>query len=79
MIEYDEQELEDLLALEKPKKKKKKNHQNPKEKDTKTTTNKRKMPRNIVKKDISLLECYKCHLVGHYADRCPERQNQSAK
>jgi hypothetical protein len=71
VIEYDEQELEDLLALERPKKKK--NRQNPKEKDTKTKTNKRKIPRNIVKKDISLVECYKCHLMGHYADKCPEK------
>jgi hypothetical protein len=55
VVEYEENELRDLLALEVPKRKKKK----------------------IKKKDNSKVLCYKCKELGHYADKCPERDNKA--
>jgi hypothetical protein len=54
-LEYEENEVRDLLALEIPK-------------------NKKKM---IKKKDISKVQCFKCKELGHYADKCPERDNKA--
>jgi hypothetical protein len=49
IVEYEEQELRDLLALERPKK----------------------------KKDNSKVLCFNCKELGHYADKCPERDNKA--
>jgi hypothetical protein len=55
VVEYEENEVRDLLALEIPKKKKKK-------KD---------------KKDNSKVLCFNCKELGHYADKCPKRDNKA--
>jgi tRNA(Met) C34 N-acetyltransferase TmcA len=52
IMEYEKQELEDLLALEKPKKKK---------------------GISQVRKDLSLVTCYRCGNKGHYANECLEK------
>jgi hypothetical protein len=57
MVEYEENEVRDLLALETPKKKKK----------------------MIKKKDNSKVMCFKCKELGHYADKCPERDNEATR
>jgi hypothetical protein len=49
IVEYEEPELRDLLALERPKK----------------------------KKDNSKVLCFNCKELGHYADKCPERDNKA--
>jgi hypothetical protein len=54
MVEYEENEVRDLLALEISKKKKK----------------------MIKKKDNSKVLCFKCKELGHYADKCPEKDNK---
>jgi hypothetical protein len=48
IMEYEEPELRDLLALERPKK----------------------------KKDNSMVLCFNCKELGHYADKCLERDNK---
>jgi hypothetical protein len=48
MVEYEENEVRELLALERPQK----------------------------KKDISKLMCFNCKELGHYANKCPERDNK---
>jgi hypothetical protein len=54
-LEYEENEVKDLLALEIPKKKKKK---------------------KIKEKDNSKVLCLNCKELGHYADKCPERETK---
>jgi hypothetical protein len=49
IVEYEEQELRDLLALERPEN----------------------------KKDTSKVRCFNCKELGHYADKCPERDNKA--
>ena len=62
-IEYDRQELENLLALEEPKKKRKlginKHHSEP-------------------KRDISQVLCFTCNNKGPYANECPEKKAEEA-
>jgi hypothetical protein len=55
VVEYEENEVRDLLALEIPKKKKK----------------------MIKKKENSKVLCFKCKELGHYADKCPQRDNKA--
>jgi hypothetical protein len=54
-VEYEKNEVRDLLALEIPKRKKKK----------------------IKEKENSKVQCFKCKELGHYADKCPERDNKA--
>jgi hypothetical protein len=54
IVEYEENEVRDLLALEAPNKKMK-----------------------IKKKDNSKVMCSNCKELGHYADKCPERDNKA--
>jgi hypothetical protein len=53
VVEYEENEVRDLLALEISKKKK------------------------IKKKDNSKVLCFRCKELGHYVDKCPERDNKA--
>jgi hypothetical protein len=53
-LDYEENEVRDLLALEIPKKKKK-----------------------IKKKENSKVMCFRCKELGHYANKCPERDNKA--
>jgi hypothetical protein len=55
IVEYEDNEIRDLLALELPKNKKKK----------------------IKKKDNSKVLCFHCKELGHYADKCLERDNKA--
>jgi hypothetical protein len=55
-LEYEENEVKDLLALEIPKKKKKK---------------------KIKEKDNSKVLCLNSKELGHYADKCLERDNKA--
>ena len=62
-IEYDRQEIEDLLALGESKKKRKlgsnQHHSEP-------------------KRYISQVLCFKCNNKGHYANECPEKMAEEA-
>jgi hypothetical protein len=49
IVEYEEKELRDLLALERPKR----------------------------RKDNSKVLCFSCKELGHYANKCPERNNKA--
>jgi hypothetical protein len=53
-MDYEENEVKDLLALEISKKKKK-----------------------IKKKYNSKVLCFHCKELGHYVDKCPERDNKA--
>src|SRR4051812_2540978 len=83
---YEEHELEELLALERPKKKKKDISQlqcyNCKEKGhyanecpekKKNQRNKQEAMIPKEKKDISQVMCFQCKELGHYASNCPEK------
>jgi hypothetical protein len=56
-VEYEENEVRDLLALEIPKKEKKKTKE----------------------KDNSKMLCWNCRELGHYANKCPEKDNKANK
>jgi hypothetical protein len=51
IVEYEESELRDLLALGRPKR----------------------------KKDNSKVLCFNCKELGHYAKKCPEKDNKAHK
>jgi hypothetical protein len=57
VVEYEENEVRDLLALEIPKKEKKKTKE----------------------KDNSKMLCWNCRELGHYANKCPEKDNKANK
>jgi hypothetical protein len=80
IVEYEENEVRDLLALERPKRKK----DNSKVvcfKCKELGHYERKCPgryhkvniQDSVKRDLRLITCYKCKQKGHYADRCSEK------
>jgi hypothetical protein len=76
-VEYGENEVRDLLALERPKKKKD---------DSQVMCFKCKelghyadkcsgrynKVKDSMKRDIRLVTCYRCKQKGHYADKCSE-------
>jgi hypothetical protein len=78
-VDYEEKEVRDLLAFERPKKKKDTSKMwcfNCKElgyyaKKCPEHNNKANRPGGV-KKDLRLITCYKCKLKGHYADKCSE-------
>jgi hypothetical protein len=63
-VEYEDQELEDLLALERPKKKKK---NKAKEQRVENGSTKKRM------RDLSHIKCFKCGNKGHYMNKCTEK------
>jgi hypothetical protein len=78
-VEYEENEVRDLLALERPKRKKDKRkvlcsickelrHYAKKCPEENNKANRQ----DSVKKDLNHITCYKCKQKGHYADKCPE-------
>jgi hypothetical protein len=79
VVEYEENEVRDLLTLERPKRKKDNSKVkcfNCKELGHYATKcpggfNKINM-RDSVKGDIHLITCYKCKQKGHYSDKCSE-------
>jgi hypothetical protein len=79
VVEYEENEVRDLLALERPKRKKDKSKvlcSNCKElghyaKKCLKENNKAN-GQDSVKKDLNHITCYKCKQKGHYAYKCPE-------
>jgi hypothetical protein len=79
VVEYEENEVKDLLALERPKRKK----DNSKimcfkckelghYADQCPTRYQEVNMRNSMKRDLSMITCFKCKQKGHYSDRCPE-------
>jgi hypothetical protein len=80
VVEYEENEVKDLLALERPKRKKD---------NSKITCFKCKelghyadqCPKlhhevnmqGCMKRDLSMITCFKCKQKGHYSDTCPEK------
>jgi hypothetical protein len=83
VVEYEENEVRDLLALEIPKKEeKKKKKKKIKEKDNSKTLcwNCRELghyakecPEPNMQRGIDLVTCQKCNQKGHYARRCEEK------
>jgi hypothetical protein len=79
-VEYEEMEVRDLLAIERPKKKKNNsmmlcfNCKEPRHyvKKCPEENNKANRPGGV-KKDLSLITFYKCKQKGHYADKCAEK------
>lgn len=71
-IDYTEQELNDLLALEKPKKNKCKNQKI----NVPSYTRNPKPSKALVKKDLSQITCWRCKKTGHYADKCSQRETE---
>jgi hypothetical protein len=58
-VEYDPQEIEDLIGTKKTKKRKQRPPQN--------------NPFSV-EKDLGHIICFKCKKSGHYFDRCPEKK-----
>jgi hypothetical protein len=82
MVEYEENEVRDLLALEVPKRKKrmikKKDNSevqcfNCKELGHYARECPEPNKQDGVKKGIRLITCYKCKQKGHYSDKCSEK------
>jgi hypothetical protein len=79
VVEYEENEVRDLLALEKPKGRKD-NIKVMCSKCKELGHYKRKCPtryhgvnmQDSMKRDLSMITCFKCKQKGHYSDRCPE-------
>jgi hypothetical protein len=84
-LEYEENEVKDLLAIEIPKKKEKKIKEKHNSKvlclnckelghyaDKCSERDNKVNGQDSVKKDIRLITCYKCKQKGHYADKCSE-------
>jgi hypothetical protein len=79
VVEYEENEVRDLLALERPKRKKD-NSQVMCFKCKELGHYMSKCPgrynkvnmQDSVKRDIRLITCYKCKQKGHYSDKCSE-------
>jgi hypothetical protein len=79
-VEYEEKEVRDLLALERPKKKKNNSKVlcfNCKEpghyaKKCLKENNKANKPGGV-KKDLSLITCYKCKQKGQYTNKCTDK------
>src|SRR3954465_5779605 len=79
VVNYEEHELEALLALEKPKKKKYKEISqvwcnNRKELGHYVST----CPQKI-REELNLITCYNCGNQGHYASNCPEKMKNKIK
>src|SRR4051812_15005958 len=89
---YEEHELEELLALERPEKKKKDISQLqcynckemghyasdcPEKKKNQGNKQEEMIPKE--KKDIIQVMCFKCKELGHYANKCPEKIHQHPK
>jgi hypothetical protein len=85
VVEYEENEVRDLLALEIPKRKKKKIKEKENSKvlclkckelghyvDKCSERYNKVNGQDSVKRDIRLFTCYKCKQKGHYADKCSE-------
>jgi hypothetical protein len=85
VVEYEEIEVRDLLALEIPKKKKNKIKEKENSKvlclkckelghyaDKCSERYNKVNGQDSVKRDIRLVTCYKCKQKGHYADKCSE-------
>jgi hypothetical protein len=77
VVEYGENEVRDLLALERPKKKKDNSqvmcfkckelgHY------ADNCSGRYHKEKDSVKRDIRLVTCYRCKQKGHYADKCSE-------
>src|SRR3954467_5083976 len=92
VVKYEEHELEELIASERPKKKKKDISQLqcynckemghyasdcPEKKKNRGNKQEELIPKN--KKDNSQVMCFKCKELGHYADKCPEKLHQDPK
>src|SRR5215216_5788374 len=86
VVKYEEHELEELLALDRPKKKKKDISQlqcyNCKEmghyasecpEKKKRQEDKQKLVKPKIRKDFSQVMCKHCKELGHYANYCPEK------
>jgi hypothetical protein len=83
IVEYQENEIRDLLALELPTKKKKEKVYskvlcfNCKELGHYASKcpegNNKPNTQGSVKKDLSIITCFKCKQNGHYSNRCPEK------
>jgi hypothetical protein len=82
IVEYEENEVRDLLALEIPKKEKKKKKKKIKEKDNSNTSywNCRELghyakecPEPNMQRGTDLVTCQKCNQKGYYARRCEEK------
>jgi hypothetical protein len=80
VVEYEEKEVRDLLALERPKKKKDTSKVwcfNCKELGHYANKcpegNNKANRQGGVRKDLSLITCYKCKQKGRYADKCAEK------
>jgi hypothetical protein len=84
LVECQENEIRDLLALELPTKKKKKKQDHSKITcfhcqeqghfaDQCPEKDHKTKTRGSVKKDLSMITCFKCKQKGHYSNTCPEK------